>query len=234
MQNLKTIVALLSLIILPALAGCTERSTLDVGGREIVVPVPSGLNRLGNNAPKFRQFIQKSLSSDFILIEYYLTKDDLRDVINGHSNHRSKSFSLSVPIAMYGHNFSEGDFLRAVVETRAIGGGYVASSEVAQNERNESDAQKSGSVPILLSGSQWLGVFYESHDAIGTATAQHMHVGAILVTRVTASIKIRVRDRFVVLGCSSEIQGNDAVHSTEIACSNWAQDILKANSTDID
>jgi hypothetical protein len=213
-----------------SIGGCTSRTSLDVGsGQKIVVPAPKGFTPLGENVPKFRIFAERSMPPKLILVELYLTNSDFQDVLAGDSKFRVRSLSIKMPRTMFGREFDENMFLGAVYETKTAESAYYGQAETSQNELNEKNAQKFDIVPPLLSGGKWLGLFLDRHDAIGAASLTTINVGGVVTKRVSASVTMRVKNRFVMLNCTSVVNGDVDIQWAEGTCSKWAQDIMNLN-----
>lgn len=211
------------------LAGCNQSFLADFGGEKIIVPVPDGYNTTSKLAPEFFKFMKVRHSGSEIVIEYLITKSEFDDVMAGHSKSREKNLILAVPLNMYGQDFSERDFQEVIFLQRKFKGSYVSIGETNKNEANEKYEQLSGVVPILSSGSKWLGIVIDKHDMIGDAIETVTHNGAIASVRVGVNIIVRSKNRFVSLGCTSNIANDQDIKSTESMCIKWSEDIQRAN-----
>jgi hypothetical protein len=212
------------------LSGC-GKNELDIGGQGVSVPTPVGFNPLRGQVPTFRAFVEKSYLPKFILIEFYLTDSDFSDVVAGHSKFRNRSLSVAVPREFFRRDFSEGAFQDVALEVHNAEGGQVESVRSAQNIKNEDDSLKFGHVPSHVDTSQWLGVFFEQRDAIGTATLQTVRVGNVVTKHIGASVSMRVRSRYISIGCTANVRDDADIEWAKQTCSRWAQSILVANSS---
>jgi hypothetical protein len=216
------------LAILMVLGACAKRTSLDLGGQAILVPVPLGFVALGTSSPRFRAFEENILPS-VVLIEYYLTDHDFKDVLAGHSKSRDRFLSITMSREMHGRDFSEENFLGASYFRRAVEGKNFVNDSVAANEKTEIRDQKIGAVPHLSIDSKWLGVFLDQHDAIGVASISSTRADGNLKRILNLSVTLRVRDRDVMLGCGAVVSNDDEIQPFENICSQWAKNILIAN-----
>lgn len=214
--------------ILPMFYGCTKQTTLDLGSKEIIAPVPLGFTPLGTRAPKFRVFVEKIMPPG-VLIEYYLTSHDLQDVIEGHSKSRERFLSISMSKQMYGRDFSEENFLGSAYFRRTEEGKRFNNDEALENERKKIAAEKQGLVPHLAIDGKWLGVFIDKHDMIGVASTSWTSANGGLSRILSLSLTVRVKNRVIQLGCGSVIGDDVEIQPFEKMCSQWANDIVRDN-----
>ena len=228
MNFLKLRIMMSSLVILPLIAGCAKQTSLDLGGQKIIAPVPPGFTPLGTSAPKFRAFEERILPPG-VLIEYYLTDHDFHDVLNGHSNSRKRVLSITMSKDMYGRDFSEENFLGAAYFRKYVEGKTFDAGVAASNARKKIDAEKQGVSSHPALDAKWLGVFIDQHDAAGVASTSFTPINGDLTKLLSLSVTVRVKNRFIQLGCGSVINDDLEIKPFEDMCSQWAQNILKSN-----
>ncbi|WP_158755837.1 hypothetical protein [Dyella sp. S184] len=188
------------------------------------MPTPLGFSPIGSRVPKFRAFEEKILPPG-ILLEYYLTDHDFQDVLDGHSKTRNSALSITMSREMYGHDFSEDNFLGAAYFRRVVEGKNFGKDEAAENEKKKVDAEANGVIPHLATDGKWLGVFLDQHDAIGVASISNDGSRNVL----SLSVTVRVKNRYIKLGCGRVVNTDAEIQPFENICSKWARDILKYN-----
>jgi len=219
-----------AILIVSLCLGCAEKSEIDLGGKKIMVPVPTGFYPVSASAPHFLDFIRRGYSDDTLVLEYFLTKKDLNEVVSGHSKGRKKSMVVTTPLVLYGQEVSSTTFAAFVIKKKDIGDEFLRKEESAQNERVEINSYRSAVTPVLSSDSKWLGIIVDKDQIIGDAVEQYTHEGLVPVKRVSATIEIHLQDRMMSVGCSTVVERAEDITAVEDACKNWAQNILKDNS----
>jgi hypothetical protein len=212
------------------LVGCSRHeSQVDLGGVTVSVPNPPGYIPVSSAAPQFFSKSQSEYPESVMLLQLYLDKKDLREVLNGEEGARS-SFRLMVERRLFGANFSQKDFDENAVSTRKVHDGQADRVAAFSNNNLRKAAEQSGVTLSSFNGPQRNEIFIDEKDAIGDATYVQLTVGDQQVHRLAASVVIRVHDRSLILGCSFALNGDGDVKVAEKICSDWAKSVLDANS----
>src|SRR6185312_1843200 len=211
------------------LTGCGRHtSILSFGGVEVLAPVPQGFNPVSTVAPPFFAYMNTKESPLSILIEYYITDKDLKDVLAGHSKSRGQTLAISTTRVGLFRDYSENSFQADASEIR-----NDAARDVAQAKIFKSRPAKIVSERLttgLPSNATPFGVFFDQRDGIGTFISQEFHTPDGIVKRIDAGIRIRVRQRSVDLVCSSKVKSEADSLEIRRICSDWAVSILRANA----
>jgi hypothetical protein len=220
-------IGVVSLLLLVAVRVHAE--DLDMGGQRISVPTPNGFSPLGSGAPQFRTMAQRNLLPDSRLIEFYLTEGDLQEVRAGRSKSRHSTMQVIVPTSQFGRDLSNKEFLELASEIRLSVGKNDEAIRSQQNLANiRNHTTQNGSI-VHVDSSKRLGVFLDEKDAIGTATVQTLHAGEVDVERVSANISMRVKNRLLMLSCSTRVDAQQDIGGLLEACSHWSQRVLAEN-----
>jgi len=223
---------LLTLIVFLS-AGCSSRSTLDISGTQVSFPVPAGFVALGDHSPGFRAFSERGTVGGK-LIEIYLTKKDLEDVIAGHSKSRDRILAALTPTTMGNMNF----------DTEALAGAKTAIRDHGHMSSATFDALRSrtsAEVAELIKNRQeqawhpapnrkWQGVYFETADAIGDSDILTLTKEGLIVHDAEVRVNMRVRSRWVILHCNSEMHRDTDWQIPQETCKRWSQDIVTANA----
>jgi hypothetical protein len=213
------------------LTGCSSTtSQFDLGGTKVSVPNPNGYVPVSDAAQHFFLMQQSEYPQSIALLQLYLTKNDLRDVLSGMGGSRS-SFRVMTERRYVGVPFSQKDFDLKSAETRKVHDGAADRAAALSNKTLKESLAQSGITMKSFDGPQTNEIFIDEEDAIGDATDVSLTVGGQTVRRFAASAMVRVRDRELILGCSFSLTANDDVKSAEQTCAAWVRSVLDANSS---
>lgn len=211
------------LILLVFVAGCSKAPpcpTVRLGNVSIVAPVPAGFNATSTAAPQFFEQMMVRTAPTLVLVEFYITDADLRDVRAGYSKRRSKTMDMHTR-----RDFLSLDYSQYIFDSTA--------SIIRSNAVSDVATWKAAAVEHVMSGgkdSAPLGVVYDKPGGIGTAE-MHDHKTADGIDKVTTvSILVRVRRRALFLVCSSSVNNAEDSKNVEYACSDWADSVLSSNA----
>lgn len=209
-------------------SGCSKKeTTLTVGGQNILVPIPTGFHPVSKVASHFMEFMRAGAPPNFVVIEYYLNSADLRDVLAGHSKSRSQTLSLRTTRNMLFQNYSEEAFLEDASEIRA--GAAIEAAAANGGKRQAGASEPGNSMSGVPKNGTPLGVFFERKDAIGTLMLQKFSTPSGEVRRLDLSFTARIKNRYILLLCTSDIKSEADSNSIKRICSNWVGSILESN-----
>ncbi|ULU25295.1 hypothetical protein [Dyella terrae] len=212
------------------LSGCDGTQAFDMDGRQIGVPVPSGFKPTKQDMPSvFKNIVSRTLPSTGRMVEFYVDNEDARS-LKSHEDPVFLKKSRSVTYIKEGRDFTAGDFASLKAEMLAGGGSYVAKGVMAQNQRDEQQSQRTGDAPVVLSDGRFLGVFLDDGNAIGRAHLVDERVGAFSRPAIHAVVAFRVRDRGIVLKCTSAVTSESDIRTTEKQCEDWAGAVMRTNA----
>jgi hypothetical protein len=210
-----------------------QKNTLDIDGTKVLVPVPEGFVPLGDRAPRFRSF-EQSKTVAYKLVEKYLTKKDLDDVVSGHSKYRERSLTVLTPSYHFYPGFDDSAFKGAKAAIRAHG--TPMGTKDLSTSRQPASAEELASINSMLRrlpppapNRSWLGVYFETPSAIGVTETLTSTIGGLIVQDAFVDVSIRLHNRYVVLRCEGRMHQGGDVKREQDTCEHWAQDTLKAN-----
>lgn len=211
------------------LTGCGKHSaTLSFGNVKIFAPVPRGFNPVSAVAPPFMAYMKTREPPLSVLIEYYITDADLKDVLAGHSKSRGQTLGIRVTQDALFQDYDENSFLADASEIRVDSERDAAQAKAIQNGQIAIGLVRP--IPGLPKNATPLGMFFDQPDGIGTFISQEFHTPNGIVRRVTAGIRLRVRHRALDINCSSVVTSDADSLEIRRICSDWAVSILRANA----
>lgn len=228
---MKRILACVVFLVCSTSGLCHENTTVRLGGgSSIRVPVPPGYRALGNLSPGLRKYIEAGEPPSAVLLEMFLTEDDLAQVLNGHSSARNRELKLEAFRSLYGRDIDRGRFERGVAFLRAS---YVAvdpSLEARANEAAAAHPQRYGNDPPIASHTTALGTFMNMPDAVGATTCMTVtnHSGAD--RRCVAQVILFCRKRVILMAVATTVRDKSDVGWAINTAKAWALDTLTANA----
>jgi hypothetical protein len=140
-----------------------------------------------------------------------------------------------MPKSMYSRDFSEENFLGAASEVHnSHAGGHFQVDHQAV-DRLKTESTRSEVLSSLLQTQKWMGVFFDSHDAIGELTTSEADVRGSVRKQIGAIVTMRVKNRMIMLNCNSSSNTNannvEDLFWAKDTCSKWATDIFRLNKS---
>ena len=210
------------------LVGCGKSAINNVAiwGHVIAIPTPTGFSPVGDKAPAFSSLESSLVPRGTKLVEYYLTDNDLKEVIEGRSKSRERSLSILTNSSEQAIDFNVSNYVATVIQIRVI------DKERSVDKTDTPQVASQGTTEALSPHSfdqRWLGIFMDQKDAIGTATIAKVASGNSVQERVGALVVLRVKDRELTLRCTNDVATNADIAWAKDTCRDWAKAILGAN-----
>lgn len=214
-------------------ASCARTSEFQLDGASISIPSPHGFVPLGDQSPEFRTKEQRWTTWARIL-EIYLTKSDLDEVRAGHSKERRQSMRALAAPPIPNPSFDAEALAGAKMAVRDHGPMSDATMKDLSSlaSRGDLNALKATQEKIWhpAPNRKWLGVYFESADAIGDSSVLTSSKDGQTVYATEVLVTMRVRDRLLLLSCKNLTRDGVDSRTPQEACRRWSEDIVRANS----
>lgn len=187
------------------------------GGVTVKIPVPDGFEPLGDHDPYLRSLI-KGNKDKRILVEYYLTDAEFREMLRGNDTNREKDVILYALPSI----FSNQQFVKL---TDAISEKYSGVVPLLVDPKLQAS---DGGVP-RAAVTRPMGTFLQTPDAVGVTLVNRVLVsyGVATVTRVI--VMIHVRNRVVLAAVGAPGGGQSSIGWAQQVGKQWTHAILEAN-----
>lgn len=214
-------------------AGCSSRttsnrSTFNIYGVQVSVPAPDGFVALADQSTGFRAFEERRIFGGK-LIEIYLTKKELDDVIARHSKSRERMLYVQAPPIPINFDTEALAGAKSVIRDHGHMSSVTfdaissrASAGVAEQIKNRQE-QAWHPAP----NRRWQGVYFEIPDAIGDSDIITLTKGGLIAE---VRVNMRVSNRWLVLHCDGEMHRDADWQVLQDTCERWSQDIIRTNA----
>lgn len=210
----------------------SQSVAMNVGdGRSVIVPAPPGLYALGASVPGYRKYIEDREAPNRQLLEVFLTKNDLGDVVAGNSPSRERMLTVEIMHSGTSVRASAQQFESATASVRAMDQTSVDKAyEAALKSLRDLYRARGISSTARPTRPVFLGQIVNEPEAVAVAERLTVEKASGTGDVVVIQAYIFVHERIIALTVNATAHGQEDIDWAKNTTTKLVADIQRLNA----